>query len=110
MTDKSIVLTTTDSKEQAQRIARFLVERRLAACVNVVGPIESVYRWKENVETAQEWLLVVKTTSAAFERVRESIRELHSYELPECIAVPINDGSADYLDWIGENVTSESQL
>ena len=108
MTDKSIVLTTTDSKEKAQRIARSLVDRRLAACVNVVGPIESVYRWKENVETAQEWLLVVKTTSAAFERVRESIRELHSYELPECIAVPINDGSEDYLDWIGENVTSES--
>lgn len=105
MTDKSIVLTTTDSKEHAQQIARALVERRLAACVNIVGPIESMYRWKEDIESAQEWLLIVKTTTTAFERVREAIRELHSYELPECVVVPITDGSKDYLNWIRENVT-----
>lgn len=104
MTDKCIVLTTTDSKKQAQRIAHALVERRLAACVNITGPIESVYRWKENVESAQEWLLVVKSTNTAFGKVRDCIRELHSYELPECIALPIIDGSSEYLNWIGENV------
>lgn len=109
MTDKCLVLTTTDSKEHAQQIARALVERRMAACVNITGPIESVYRWKENVESAQEWLLIAKTTSAAFERVRYAIRELHSYELPECVLIPITDGSTEYLNWIGETVTTESQ-
>jgi periplasmic divalent cation tolerance protein len=105
MTDKCILLTTTDSKEHAKQIARALVEARLAACVNISGPIESVYRWKENVENAREWLLIVKTTTAAFERVRDAIRELHSYELPECVLVPINDGSTEYLNWISDSVT-----
>lgn len=110
MTDKCIVLTTADSKDLAQQIARALVEHRLAACVNIAGPIESFYRWKDNVESAQEWLLVVKTTSSAFERVRDSIRSLHSYQLPECISIPITGGSAEYLNWMGENIVAESDL
>jgi periplasmic divalent cation tolerance protein len=81
-----------------------LVERRLAACVNLVGPIESVYRWQGAVENAREWLLIVKTTTAQFEDVRAALRELHSYELPECIAFAIEDGSTEYLAWIGSNV------
>ncbi len=104
MTDRHIVLTTTGAKDEARKIADALVERRMAACVNVVGPIESVYRWQGSVESAQEWLLIIKTTAAQFERVRDTIDELHSYELPECIEVPIDDGSAAYLAWIGENV------
>ncbi|MBZ5647311.1 MAG: divalent-cation tolerance protein CutA [Acidobacteriia bacterium] len=104
MTDKRVVLTTAGSKEEAQKIARALVERRLAACVNVVGPIESVYRWKGAVETAEEFLCVIKTTAAAVERVRAAIKELHSYELPECVELAVEDGSAEYLAWIGENV------
>ncbi len=104
MTDKRIVLSTTGSKEEAQKIARALVERRLAACVNVVGPIESVYRWKGAVETAGEFLCIVKTTAAAVEGVLAAIKELHSYELPEVVVLPIEHGSKDYLTWIGENV------
>ena len=104
MTDKKIVLVTAGTREEALKIARALVERRLAACVNAVGPMESVYRWKGAVESAQEWLLLVKTTAAAFDHVRVAIQELHSYELPECVVLPIESGSHEYLAWIGENV------
>ncbi len=105
MTEKRIVLTTAGCPDDAKKIAAALVARKLAACVNIVGPIDSVYRWKGAVENAQEWLLVIKTTAAHVERVRDGIRELHSYELPECIAIAIEDGSAEYLEWIGENVS-----
>ena len=104
MTDKRIVLTTAGSKTEAQKIARALVERKLAACVNVVGPIESVYRWEGAVETAEEFLCIVKTTANAVGKVTAAIKELHSYELPECVAIPIEDGSPKYLAWIAENV------
>ncbi|HYG99289.1 MAG TPA: divalent-cation tolerance protein CutA [Terriglobales bacterium] len=110
MTDKRIVMTTAGSRQEAQRIARTLVESRLAACVNVAGPIESVYRWKDNVESAQEWLLIIKSTGSAFERVRRTIQELHSYELPECIMLSIDNGSEEYLNWIGDSVLSDSEL
>jgi len=106
MTDKKIVLTTTGSEEQARSIARALVERRLAACVNILSPVESVYRWKGKVESDAEWLLLIKTTAEAFPRVRDAILELHSYEVPECILLSIEDGSADYLDWIADSVNS----
>lgn len=104
MTDKRIVLSTAGSKEEAQKIAHGLVEQRLAACVNIVGPIQSVYRWKGAVETAAEYLLVVKTTAPAFDRVREAIRALHSYDLPECVQLPIEAGNVEYLAWIAESV------
>ena len=104
MTDKRIVLSTAGSEAEARKIAQALVERRLAACVNIMGPIHSVYRWKGAVESASEHLLIIKTTSAAFPRVRDAIRELHSYELPECITLTIEDGSEAYLNWIAESV------
>jgi periplasmic divalent cation tolerance protein len=104
MQPQKLVLTTAGSKEEAQRIARALVERRLAACVNVTGPIESVYRWQEKVENAEEWLLLIKTTAAVVAQVRGLIGELHSYELPECLEFPIESGSAAYLKWIEDNV------
>src|SRR5918911_5570661 len=100
MTDARIVLSTAGSKEEAQKLARALVERRLAACVNVVGPIESCYTWKGAIENATEYLLVIKTVTGAFERVRDAIKELHSYELPECISIPVDNGSREYLEWI----------
>jgi len=106
MTDKRIVLTTAGSEEEARKIARHLVERRIAACVNLVPKITSIYRWQGNVDEAQEWLLIVKTTAAAFDQVREVIAELHSYELPECISVVIEDGSPAYLQWIAESVAA----
>jgi periplasmic divalent cation tolerance protein len=104
MSGNKLVLTTAGSREEAQRIARTLVERRLAACVNIVPGIESIYRWQEKIEQADEWLLLIKTTSSAFERVRAAIQELHSYDLPECICVEIEDGSAEYLKWISDSV------
>lgn len=106
MTDKKIVLTTTATREDAGKIARALVERRLAACVNLVA-IESVYRWKDAVESAEEWLLVIKTTAAAYGQVHAAIKELHTYDLPECVLLPIENGSEEYLAWIGESVHLE---
>lgn len=104
MTDKRIVLTTCGSAEEAERIARYLVENLLAACVNVIPQIKSIYRWQNKVESSQEWLLVVKTTTKNFNSVRDAIRGLHSYELPECISIPVDDGSVAYLEWIDHSV------
>jgi len=106
MSDKKLVLTTAGSREEAEKIAQALVERRLAACVNLVGPIQSVYRWQGKVESAAEHLLLIKTTAALFESVANTIRELHSYELPECIQLPIEAGSAEYMKWIEQSVVS----
>jgi len=105
MTDKLLVLTTTGSDTEARKIADALVERRLAACVNIVPKIRSVYRWKGKVETAEEFLLVIKTTRSQEQDVQSAIRELHSYELPECIVVSIEGGSKEYLNWITESVS-----
>jgi periplasmic divalent cation tolerance protein len=107
MTDKRIVLTTAGSEEEANKIARHLVERRAAACVNIVPQITSIYRWQENVEEAREWLLIIKTTAVAFGEVRDAIAELHSYEVPECVCLTIEDGSSAYLDWIADSVSEE---
>jgi periplasmic divalent cation tolerance protein len=106
MTDKRIVLTTSGSEEEAKKIARHLVERRLAACVNIVPQVDSVYRWQDSVEESRELLLIVKTTAAAFAEVRQAIADLHSYELPECICLTIEDGSPAYLQWIADSVAS----
>ncbi len=104
MTNKRLLLTTCGSIEEARSIAHALVERQLAACVNITPQIESVYRWKGEVETAMEWLLLIKTTEDVADRTREALTELHSYELPECIEIAIEAGSPAYLDWIGESV------
>jgi periplasmic divalent cation tolerance protein len=104
MTDKLLVLTTAGSQAEARKLARALVDRRQAACVNVVSGVESIYQWKGKTEQAQEWMLLIKTTAAVFDRVRDTIKELHSYELAECIAVSIGDGSPAYLQWIADSV------
>ena len=104
MTDKRIVLCTAGSQDEARKIARHLVEQRLAACVNIVSQIESIYCWQGKVESAREWLLLIKTTVGRFSDVRDAIRKLHSYELPECISISVEDGSAAYLEWIGQSV------
>jgi periplasmic divalent cation tolerance protein len=99
-----IVFSTTGSQEEARRIAQQLVERSLAACVNVLGPIESIYRWQGKVETAGEFLLLIKTTAERFPDVRDALVALHSYEVPECIAIDVADGSAPYLAWLADSV------
>jgi periplasmic divalent cation tolerance protein len=106
MTDKRIVLTTAGSEEEARKIGRHLVEQRVAACVNIVPQITSIYRWQDKVEEAREWLLIVKTTAAAFGKVQHAITEIHSYDLPACVCLMIEDGSTDYLQWVGESVVA----
>jgi periplasmic divalent cation tolerance protein len=104
MTNTIVVLTTTGSGDEARRIADALVERRQAACVNIIKGVESIYRWKGKTEEAQEWMLLIKTTAAAFDRVWATIKELHSYELPECLRISIEGGSPEYLSWIEDSV------
>ena len=99
------VLTTTDRHEDATRIARELVERRLAGCVQVLGPITSTYRWEGAVETAQEWLCLVKSTRERYDELEGAIRELHPYDVPEILAVPVVAGHAPYLAWLEEGVS-----
>jgi periplasmic divalent cation tolerance protein len=104
MADCVQVLTTVGSEEEAGRIASLLVERKLAACVQVVGPIVSRYRWEGKVEEAREWQCLAKTTRAAYGAVEVAIREAHSYDEPEIVATPIVAGSAGYLTWIEESI------
>lgn len=104
MAESCIVLTTIGSREEADRLAHALVERRLAACVNIVPGVESVFWWQGKVDTGSELLLVIKTTRAGYPDLEAAIAELHPYDLPECIQVPITAGSAAYLNWIQEAV------
>ena len=103
------MLTTTGNRDEAEEIANALVEAEIAACVNIVGPIKSIYRWEGKVEKAEEFLLVVKTWGDAYERVEETIKELHSYELPECIALRVERGSEHYLEWVENSVKAEDE-
>jgi len=104
MTDIRLVVTTAGSADEARRIAEALLYRKLAACVNILPKITSIYCWKGKTEESEEWMLWIKTTQAAFEDVRDTIKELHSYELPECLCLAIEDGSQEYLDWVRESV------
>ena len=104
MTDKVLVFTTAGSDAEARKIANELVERRLAACVNIIPRIQSVYRWEGKIESAEEFLLIAKTTKARSADAKAAIRELHSYDLPECIVISMEDGGAEYLKWIEESV------
>jgi periplasmic divalent cation tolerance protein len=106
MTEMIVVLCSCGRGEAARRIANALVEQRLAACVGILPTAESVYRWQEKVETADETLLLIKTTSECFAALREKILELHSYDTPEIIALPIVAGLEKYLRWLGEQVLS----
>ena len=101
MSDEFIqVVTTTASQEGAKKIAQALVEQRLAGCVQIVGPVKSVYRWKGQVESAVEWQCWIKTRRTKFEAVAQVIRQLHTYEVPEILAIPIVEGSEAYLIWL----------
>lgn len=106
VTDKIVVLTTCDSQPQAETLARQLLERRLAACVNILPGVRSIYRWKDNIEEASELLLVIKSRRDVFDKLRETIAQLHSYEVPEVIALPVVDGSDAYLSWLDRETAS----
>ena len=100
-----IVLTTASSRDEAKRIAKALVEERLAACVNVVHGVESIYRWQRKVEEAAEVLLLIKTNVEKLEALETAIRRLHSYEVPEFLIFEVNGGSAAYLKWLDDSLT-----
>jgi periplasmic divalent cation tolerance protein len=98
------VLTTAGSEQEAERISAALVERRLAACVQIIGPIRSRYRWQDEVQEAEEWQCLAKTTASLYPEVEAAIRELHSYDEPEIVATPILAGSQGYLAWIAAEI------
>ena len=100
MTDKIVVLTTCSSREEARKIAGHLVEQRLAACVQLSAPVQSVYRWQGAIEESEETLVLIKSSRPLWERLRAEIERLHSYSTPEVVALPIIDGARGYLDWM----------
>jgi periplasmic divalent cation tolerance protein len=103
-------VTTTSRRDVARRIARALIDRRLAACVQIVGPVESIYRWQGRVETAREWLCLIKTTRARFREVAAAVEALHPYDTPEIIALPIAAGSQHYLEWLAASVRPSAAM
>jgi periplasmic divalent cation tolerance protein len=107
VTDKIVVFSTCETAEEARNLARALVETGLAACVNIVPQLTSVYRWKGAVEEASEFLLIVKTRQTLLDEVRNTIERLHSYELPEVIAFEVAGGSTRYLEWLSAGLKPE---
>jgi periplasmic divalent cation tolerance protein len=107
MTDQIVVINTCASAEEAERLARLLVERRLAACVSVVPGVRSFYRWQGAIESAGEWLLLAKSSREIFPALAAALEEAHSYDVPEVLALPVVAGAARYLDWLAANVGSQ---
>jgi len=105
MTDYIQVITTTNSEEEARKIQRVLVEERAAACIQIIGPISSLYWWEGEIEEAGEWICLIKTRAEAYPKVEALIKRDHPYSVPEILAIPISAGNKDYLAWISE-VTS----
>lgn len=108
MTDKIVVLSTAGSLKEARKIARTLVEAKLASCVNLLPPVESIYPWQGKIEKSRERLLMIKTSREVFPKVEAEIRKLHSYTTPEIICLPIVDGSRDYLAWLEQSIKPAS--
>ncbi len=108
MTDKIVVLSTCASEDEAQKLARLLVEQRLAACVNVVPGVRSYYRWKGAVESAEEWLLLMKSSRERMTDLLAALEKEHSYEVPEVLALPVVAGAANYLNWLQANLERET--
>jgi periplasmic divalent cation tolerance protein len=102
--DKVVILVTVSTEDEGRKIARHLVEARLAACVNITPPIESFYRWEGEIADDKEYQLFIKSTRELFPEIQEAVSKLHSYQMPEIICLPIIDGSQDYLGWVGDSV------
>ena len=106
MTDYIQIYTTTEKREEAKDIARNVVEKRLAACAQVLGPIASTYWWKGMIEEAEEWMCIMKSRRDLYEKLEATIRSIHPYEEPEILAVPIEAGSQGYLNWLDRELGS----
>lgn len=104
MVDFIQVFTTTETKAEAETIAQALVARRLAGCVQIIGPIRSTYRWQGTVETAEEWLCLIKAAGSAYAELETAIKEIHPYDTPEILAMPVAAGSEDYLAWLQQTL------
>ena len=102
MSDPIVVFVTCGSEEEGLKIANALVEGRLAACVNLISPIRSIYRWEGKVWDETEWLLIIKTQKERFEELERKVKSLHSYSVPEIIGLTIVEGSSSYLNWLAE--------
>jgi len=102
MTDAVVIFTTCASEEEGLTIARTLVEESLAACVNMISPVRSIYRWEGKICDEKEWLLIIKTGRERYGELEAKIKSLHSYSVPEIICLPILEGSLDYLEWMEE--------
>lgn len=109
MTDKIVVLTTCASEQEAERLAHAMVEQRVAACVNVIPGLKSYYHWQGKLESAGEWLLLIKSSRAAFAALRAALEKAHSYEVPEVIALPVVDGAPNYLNWLSTNLAAQNE-
>src|SRR5690349_6465089 len=107
MSEARIMLTTISGKEQADTLAEQLLAQRTAGCVNIVGPIRSVYRWQGQVEQAEEYLLIIKTTAERASQMPSVLQGLHPYDLPECVEIDIIGGSREYLDWLAASVSPD---
>jgi periplasmic divalent cation tolerance protein len=110
MTDKIVVLSTCGSHEEALRVARAVVEKRLAACVNILPAVRSVYHWKDVIEESEEVLLVIKSSRPLFDELRAEIERLHSYDVPEVIAMQVVDGAEQYLTWLTHELAHKPSL
>jgi len=99
----SVILVTTKDALEAKKIAKILIEEKLAACVNIVPKIESIYSWEDKIVEDNESLMIIKTKQTLFEKLAQKIKEIHSYSVPEIIALPIEAGSAEYLNWLKDN-------
>lgn len=104
-----LVLMTTATKREAQKIAQNLLAKRLIACANIYGPVESCYRWQGKIERAEEFLVLMKSNQQLFAKLASTVKELHSYEVPEILAIPIIEGFRPYLDWLDASLTNSGE-
>jgi periplasmic divalent cation tolerance protein len=104
VTDKVVIFVTAASSGEGKKIARHLVETRLAACVNILQPMESVYRWEGKIAEEREFLLIIKSTGELFPEIKAEISKIHSYHTPEIICLPVIEGSRNYLQWVSDSV------
>jgi periplasmic divalent cation tolerance protein len=108
MTDKVVIMVTAASKRECRKIARHLVEAKLAACVNITQPMESIYRWQGKIADEREYQLLIKSNREMFPEIKAAISKVHSYHTPEIICLPIIDGSRNYLQWVSDSVKAAS--
>ena len=102
-----LIMVTASSREEAEKIATTLLERKLIACANILGPVSSRFWWQGKIDSAEEYMIFMKTKRELFDQVADNVKQLHSYEVPEIIALPIVEGAKPYLEWINSNLTGE---